>query len=135
MTDADIDQHAFSTSGLSACVSADGAELCMLRDGAGLDYLWPAAPVWPRHAPVLFPIVGRLRDDTLVHQGQRYHMTQHGFARARRFAWVERSSTGCRLALSDDAATRAIYPFGFRFEVAYAATDATLAISYTIVNT
>src|ERR1700750_2786883 len=120
MTDADIDQHAFSTSGLSACVSADGAELCMLRDGAGMDYLWSAAPVWPRHAPVLFPIVGRLKDDTLRHQGKAYHLPQHGFARDKRFAWLNRSATGCRLVLHEDIETRAVYPFAFRLEIAFA---------------
>jgi galactose mutarotase-like enzyme len=129
------DMHALATGQIAVRVKADGAELCSLQDAAGLDYLWPAAPAWPRHAPVLFPIVGRLRDDTLVHDGQRYRMTQHGFARDRRFTWVERSPTGCRLALTDDAQSRAIYPFGFRFEVAYAVTDATLAITFTVTNT
>jgi galactose mutarotase-like enzyme len=129
------DWHCFESGGISACVKADGAELYTLRDGRGLDYLWPAEPVWPRHAPVLFPIVGRLRDDTLLHRGQRYRLTQHGFARDRRFDWAERSATGCRLVLSDDSETRTMYPFGFRFEVAFAASDATLRVDYTVTNT
>ncbi|MFL5289224.1 MAG: aldose 1-epimerase family protein [Rhodopila sp.] len=129
------DWHCFESSGLSACVKADGAELYTLRDGSGLNYLWPAEPVWPRHAPVLFPIVGRLRDDTLLHNGQRYRLTQHGFARDRRFEWTERSATGCRLVLSDDSETRALYPFGFRFEVAFAASGATLRVDYAVTNT
>ncbi len=135
MTLDDTDPHTFATAELTACVKADGAELCTLRASTGLDYLWPAAPAWPSHAPVLFPIVGRLRDDTLSHQGQSYRMTQHGFARDRRFDWVDRSSTGCRLVLTDDADTRKVYPFGFRFEVAYALQSATLAITYTVTNT
>jgi len=129
------DWHSFESSGLSACVKADGAELYTLRDGSGLNYLWPAEPVWPRHAPVLFPIVGRLRDDTLLHNGQRYRLTQHGFARDRRFEWAERSATGCRLVLSDDSETRALYPFGFRFEVAFAASGETLRVDYAVTNT
>jgi galactose mutarotase-like enzyme len=129
------DWHCFAGNDVSACVKADGAELSTLRDGSGMDYLWPAEPVWPRHAPVLFPIVGRLRDDTLLHHNQHYRLTQHGFARDRRFDWVERSATGCRLALSDDSATRAMYPFGFRFEIAFAASDATLRVDYTVTNT
>lgn len=129
------DRHGFGGSGLSACVKADGAELCLLRDGRAADYLWPAEPIWPRHAPVLFPIVGRLRDDTLVHRGRAYRMTQHGFARDRRFAWTERTADGCRLTLMDDAATRAIYPFGFRFDVAYAADGPALTVTFTVTNT
>ena len=87
---------------LSATVKADGAELCSLRDAAGAEMLWQGAPVWPRHAPVLFPIVGRLKDDTLRHEGKSYRLTQHGFARDRRFAWLNRSATACRLVLHED---------------------------------
>jgi galactose mutarotase-like enzyme len=135
MTCDDADRHDFATGGVAACVTADGAELCALRDGTGMDHLWSAAPAWPRHAPVLFPIVGRLREDTLTHRGQSYRLTQHGFARDRRFAWVERSPTGCVLALSDDARTRTMYPFRFRFEIRYALADTTLKITYTVTNT
>jgi galactose mutarotase-like enzyme len=135
MTSENANRHEFKGSGLAASVLARGAELCGLRDGSGREYLWPANPVWPRHAPVLFPIVGRLRDDTLVHNGQSYRLTQHGFARDRRFTWVERSASGCRLALTDDAQTRAMYPFAFRFEIAYAIRQATLEITYTVTNT
>ena len=71
---------------LSAEVKADGAELCSLRDASGAEVLWQAGPIWPRHAPVLFPIVGRLKDDTLRHEGRAHRLTQHGFARDKRFA-------------------------------------------------
>lgn len=135
MSQDDSDRHDFSTPQLGASVTAHGAELCRLQNGAGLDYLWPASPPWPRHAPVLFPIVGRLADDTLTHDGKRYRLTQHGFARDRRFTWVERSATGCLLRLEDDTETQAMYPFRFRFEVRYATTDATLEITYTVINT
>jgi galactose mutarotase-like enzyme len=131
----DDDRHDFATAGLSACVTAQGAELNLLRDENGSDYLWPASAPWPRHAPVLFPIVGRLKNDTLVHGGKQYRLTQHGFARDRRFEWVERTDTGCALVLRDDAETHAMYPFPFRFEVRYAITGATLAITYTVTNT
>lgn len=131
----DTNRHDFASAGIAASVSADGAELQGLRDETGHDYLWPAAPAWPRHAPVLFPIVGRLDNDTLTHAGRHYRMTQHGFARDRRFTWVERSAAGCRLRLTDDAETRAMYPFAFRFEVGYAVADATLSITFTVTNT
>ncbi len=133
-TDA-ADRHDFGGEGLTASVLAQGAELCLLRDAAGQDYLWSAGPVWPRHAPVLFPIVGRLRQDTLRHRGRTYRLTQHGFARDMRFDWADRTASGCRLVLTDTAETRARYPFGFRFEIAYAARAATLETTYTITNT
>lgn len=128
------DRHVLANGYLSATVKAEGAELCSLRDSEGEELLWQAQPVWPRHAPILFPIVGRLRGDTLRHHGQAYRMTQHGFARDRRFAWLQRTSSACRLALHDDAETRALYPFAFRFEVAYALADDALEVTFTIGN-
>ena len=94
---------------LSATVKAEGAELCSLCDASGGEILWQAAAIWPRHAPVLFPIVGRLKDDTLRHDGKAYRLTQHGFARDRRFAWLNRSTTACRLVLHEDADTGSMY--------------------------
>jgi galactose mutarotase-like enzyme len=129
-----MDRHELSNGTLSATVKADGAELCSLRDAAGSEMLWQAGPLWPRHAPVLFPIVGRLKDDRLRHQGRSYHLPQHGFARDRRFAWLNRSATACRLALHEDAETRAAYPFAFRLEVAFALDDDALTISFTVAN-
>ena len=130
-----MDRHELANPYLSAAVKADGAELCSLRDAQRTEMLWQAAPVWPRHAPVLFPIVGRLRDDTLRHHGKTYRMTQHGFARDRRFAWLNRSATSCRLVLHDDTETRACYPFAFRLEVGFALDDDALEQTFTLVNT
>lgn len=130
-----MDRHLLSNGYLSAAVKSDGAELCSLRDAEGTEMLWQAHPVWPRHAPVLFPIVGRLKNDTLLHNGKSYRLGQHGFARDRRFAWLARTPTTCRLALHDDGETRAVYPFAFRFEVAFTLDDDALEQSFTVVNT
>jgi len=128
------DRHVLTNGYLSATIKAEGAELCSLRDTEDAELLWQAEPVWPRYAPVLFPIVGRLKDDTLRHRGRSYPITQHGFARDRRFAWLQRTATSSRLALHDDATTRAQFPFAFRFEIAYALADDALEITYTVGN-
>jgi galactose mutarotase-like enzyme len=129
-----MDRHVLSNGTLSATVKADGAELCSLRDATGEEMLWQAAPVWPRHAPVLFPIVGRLKNDTLHHDGRSYRLTQHGFARDRRFAWLNRRATTCRLVLHEDAETRAVYPFAVRLEIAFTLDDDALETSFTVAN-
>jgi galactose mutarotase-like enzyme len=129
-----LDRHTMSNGTLSATVKADGAELCSLRDAAGVEMLWQAEPVWPRHAPVLFPIVGRLKNDTLRHAGKSYRLTQHGFARDRRFAWLSRGATACRLVLHEDAETRAVYPYPFRLEIAFALDDDVLEQRFTVAN-
>ena len=120
---------------MTATIAADGAELCSLKNAGGLELLWQAGPQWPRHAPLLFPIVGRLKNDELRHGGSVYPMTQHGFARDQRFNWLQREPTSCKLVLVDDAATRARYPFAFRLSVAYALNQAGLDVTLEISNT
>ena len=127
--------HAITDGAMIAIINAHGAELASLRDPQGTEYIWQAGPAWPRHAPVLFPIVGRLAGDQLRYGGKAYRLTQHGFARDRVFAWLERGPDSCRLALVDDDETRALYPFAFRFELAYALTRGELAMTFTVVNT
>ena len=129
-----MDTHTIRSDFLSASIKADGAELCSLRNAAGLELLWQAGPEWPRHAPLLFPIVGRLKNDELRHRGRTYPMTQHGFARDCRFSWLERETTYCRLVLQDGPETHARYPFAFRLVVTYAVRDAELKVTLQLFN-
>ncbi len=126
--------HTIQDGGLSATISTDGAELHSIRTAGGRELLWQAGPDWPRHAPVLFPIVGRLAGDRLLHDGAATRMTQHGFARDRAFTFIERDRSECRLVLEDDEQSRAIYPFGFRLEIAYGIDGSTLTVSYHLAN-
>jgi len=128
------DRYTIHGDGISATVLAHGAELCSLKTTDGLEVLWQAGAEWKRHAPLLFPIVGRLKGDQLRHRGASYPMTQHGFARDSRFAWEERGQTSCRLVLTDNAETRARYPFVFRLAVTYALHDRDLAVTLEISN-
>jgi len=128
------DTHFLRSGSLTATVKAHGAELCSLKSGS-IEFLWQAGPEWPRHAPLLFPIVGRLANDELRHRGKAYRMTQHGFARDRRFVWAERGESRCALVLEDDEATRALYPFAFRLTAAYAIDQLGLDLTLTIANT
>jgi galactose mutarotase-like enzyme len=131
MTD---DTHTIRSGGLTATIKAQGAEMCSLKD-ANVEFVWQAGPEWPRHAPLLFPIVGRLANDELRHRGRTYRLTQHGFARDSRFAWVERGESRCALVLEDSETTRALYPFAFRLTAVYAIDEAGLDLSLTIANT
>jgi galactose mutarotase-like enzyme len=129
------DRHTLRGSAIEATVKADGAELCSLRNAEGIELLWQAGPAWPRHSPILFPIVGRLKNDQLRHRGKSYPMTQHGFARDHRFEWVEQGTNSCKLVLTDNEATRTRYPFAFRLEVTYTVDSADLNVAFDISNT
>jgi galactose mutarotase-like enzyme len=126
--------HTLQSDELSAAIKADGAELCSLKNAQGLELLWQAHPVWPRHSPILFPIVGRLKNDQLLDHGKIFPMTQHGFARDRRFEWSERSATSCTLVLTDDAETRSRFPYAFRLAVTHTVEASHLDVAFAITN-
>lgn len=128
-----MDTHLLRTDQAEAAIAATGAELQGLRLG-GMDLLWTAEALWPRHAPLLFPVVGGLKGGVLRHRGQAHTMPKHGFARDAAFTWLHRSASACALELRDDAATRASYPFAFRLTVAYTLSDAGLLMEVALHN-
>ncbi len=121
---------------LEATVSALGAELQSLRRlDTGLEYLWQGDPgSWPRRAPVLFPIVGRLCGDRYLWRGAEYRLPQHGFARDRVLELAARDATSATFVLADDTETRRVFPFSFRLAVSYRVDGATLATSFEVTN-
>lgn len=120
---------------LSAEIALLGAELVGLRDGEGRDLLWHGDPAfWAGRAPLLFPIVGRLPQDTLVHDGRAYPMKQHGFARRSRFDLIAQEAGRAVFRLLPRPETRAQYPFAFALEVTYALADAALTITARVEN-
>jgi galactose mutarotase-like enzyme len=127
--------HTLASGGIRATVKAEGAELCSLKNAEGLELLWQAGSAWLRHSPNLFPIVGKLKNDELRHQGKIYPMTQHGFARDMTFAWRERTKASCTLELTDDDASRERFPFAFRLAISYAVDDVHLDVRFEILNT
>jgi galactose mutarotase-like enzyme len=128
-----VDRHTISNGTLSATIKAAGAELCSLI-GRERELIWQAGAAWPRHAPILFPIVGRLKGDLLRHRGKTYPMKQHGFARDLRFAWSKTLPDACTLSLQDSEATHAQYPFAFRLDVTFTVQERTLTIAYDVTN-
>ncbi|MFW5979416.1 MAG: aldose 1-epimerase family protein [Halanaerobium sp.] len=99
------------------------------------NYLWHGdAKFWGRRAPVLFPIVGRLKKDKYQYRDQEYRMTQHGFARDKEFELVEEDENYLTYALEEDNNTLKIYPFKFRLQIKYTIESNSLAVTYRVVN-
>ncbi|MDP3897020.1 MAG: aldose 1-epimerase family protein [Mesorhizobium sp.] len=120
---------------LEVGISPLGAEMVRLSHAGHGEMLWSGDPAWwARTSPILFPVVGRSRDDRIVVDGRAYPMPLHGFAHASRFEVVEASGARCRLALSDSAATRVHYPFAFRLEIEYRLDGAALSVEATVGN-
>ena len=128
------ERHTLRSGGIEASVKAHGAELCSLKGTHGVELIWQAGAAWPRHAPLLFPIVGRLKNDELRHKGATYPMTQHGFARDQVFEWAECGDTFCSLLLRDSMATRVCYPFAFGLAVTYRLQQSALDVTLALTN-
>lgn len=113
-----------------------GAELCsFIHKENNKEYIWQADPkIWSRHAPVLFPIVGKLNNDTYEYNGQHYHLPQHGFARDMEFEVESSTSDELKFSLGYSEETLSRYPFKFRFVIGYRLKATTLTISYEVYN-
>lgn len=118
-----------------ARISLQGGELCAWSH-VGRELLWSGDPAWwPRHSPVLFPVVGQLREGLARVQGRVYAMARHGFARDQNFSLEACSSSHAELALRSDTTTRAVYPFEFELKLTYEAQSDGVDIGSTVVNT
>ena len=117
-----------------ATVSSHGAELTSLQHD-GREYLWQADPAyWGRHAPLLFPIVGKLPNDTYLVEGQAYKLPQHGFARDQEFELVAQEPGRLTFQLQADEQSRAVYPFEFELRVRYTLRGSTLTVGWQVRN-
>ena len=129
-----MESHRITNGELAVSISALGAEMTSILHSRAGELLWGAGPVWPQHAPNLFPIVGQLAGDQLHVDGRSYPLKRHGFARNRQFEFVERGAAKCRLVLRDDEQTRAVFPFAFELEIGYEVSAGVLRIAFTVRN-
>ncbi len=112
--------HILENEVLKVSVADAGAELCSVQDKTdGAERLWSADPsIWNRHAPILFPFVGKVTGGQYRIGERSYEMkTQHGFARDMVFACLEETNCSVVHCLLPTEKTRAIYPFEFRLVV------------------
>lgn len=114
-----------------------GAELQELTHlPTGINYLWTGDPAyWGKFSPVLFPIVGSLKENTYRYNGKAYSLSRHGFAREKTFECIDQSEQSISFLLTDDASTRAVYPFAFNLVIRYALDGNRLSCSYLVSNT
>lgn len=117
-------------------VNSFGAELKSLKtQNNGLEYLWNGdEKYWNRKAPVLFPIVGKLKEDFYIFENIKYEMKQHGFARDYEFKVVEQGMDYVILLLESDETTMKLYPFSFDFYISYKLDDNKLITYYKVIN-
>ena len=122
--------------GIEASIHPLGAELCQLSSAAtGLEYLWSGDPAWwGKFSPVLFPIVGTLRDNHYQYCGTTYTLPRHGFAREKVFRAEQISEAEALFTLEDDESTRVVYPFRFILQLRYLIANGRLTVTYSVFN-
>ena len=116
-------------------VSSKGGELVSLRDAAQTEYIWIGdARYWKRHAPQLFPCIGRLTNNQYRMDGALHEMGQHGFLRDYELMKVEESETFLHLQLQSDASTRQLYDRAWTVDIFYSLCGKTLSVKFQVRN-
>lgn len=121
---------------LTVTITEQGAELTSIKHRkTGIEYLWQGDPdYWGRHAPVLFPIVGRLKNNQYTYQGKTYSLNQHGFARDQVFQVVSQNENEATLQLTATEETKSRYPFDFSLLIRYVVSENSVQVTYAVEN-
>lgn len=120
---------------LTARFYTKGAELCSVQHHNGIEYMWQAGDAWPKHSPVLFPIVGTLVNNSYRYKDNYYTLSRHGFARDMEFTPTLLSNNVAKFTLCSNAETLQVFPFPFRLHLVYTILNDTLTCSYEVENT
>lgn len=121
---------------ITVTVSDLGAELMSVKSKESCEYIWQGDPeFWKGHAPLLFPICGRLEEGYYTFEGKQYEMKLHGFARHSVFQAVTVEEELLRFVLSANEECKKIYPFDFELTVEYRLCGRELITNVEIKNT
>lgn len=121
---------------LTATIATKGAELqSLINTTTNLQYMWSGnAKYWGKYSPVLFPIVGGLKNDTYYYEGKAYTLPRHGFARDRKFTAKQITDAEALFTLTDDDSSRVVYPFAFTLGLRYKLEGNSLLCTYEVYN-
>lgn len=114
-------------------VANKGAELTSIKFN-NKEMLHDGRSFWDRQAPVLFPIVGRLKDNKTIINNATYEMSQHGFARDMKFNTIKDSQNEKVYMLKSNNDTLKMYPFEFELYTRYVINNDILTVKYKVVN-
>ncbi len=120
----------------SASISPLGAELkSLVEKKTGTEYIWGGDPAWWNgSAPVLFPIVGGLKNQKYNYNGKTYSIANHGFARRSRFKLISRTQSTAIFELNSNIETKKMYPFDFSLQVIFSLEFGGIAVEYNVKN-
>ncbi|MFV8369418.1 aldose 1-epimerase family protein [Flavobacterium sp. LB2R40] len=121
---------------LSAEIKHVGAELVSLKTTVNKEYIWEGNPAfWGKHSPVLFPIVGTLKNNSFHYNGLEYYLSRHGFARDMAFELISVTETSATFSIQSSEETLKMYPFLFELQIIYTLEKDRLSVAYKVINT
>ena len=120
---------------LTIRVAEKGAELQSVKDSDGREYMWQAGPEWPRHSPILFPIVCSVNEQTYRVDGSEYHLPRHGFARDMDFTLISQTQDKVTFALHESEETLKVYPYHFNLAITYRLEANKVHVIWHVENT
>jgi galactose mutarotase-like enzyme len=122
---------------LTVSIHEKGAELYSIRHRLhDLEYMWSGDPAfWGKTSPVLFPIVGTLKNNTYYYNDKAYTLSRHGFARDHVFEVEEQTSDSAVFLLRSQEEMLTRYPFPFELRIRYALLEDSLQVAYAVTNT
>ena len=121
---------------IKVAISPKGAELQSIHGKTtDFEYLWKGDPqYWGKFSPVLFPIVGALKDNKYIFGNQEYELPRHGFARDHEFDFEQISNEEVLFTLSQTADTLKVYPFEFKLGLRYQIAGTKVSCNYEVYN-
>lgn len=121
---------------IKASLATKGAELqSLISKKYNINYLWDGdSKYWGKFSPVLFPIVGGLKDNTYHLKDKMYQLSRHGFARDLDFQVNQINATEVVFELRHTEQTLKVYPFQFILQVQYKLSDSGVSCTYHVSN-
>lgn len=118
----------------SASILHFGAELeSFTKDNT--NYIWSVdEQFWNKTSPVLFPIVGGLKNNSYEIDGNEYELPRHGFARNFNFKVIETTENSVTFSLKENETTLQVYPFEFELQLKYVLNENKLTLIYSVEN-
>jgi len=123
-----------SNNNISATIDSLGAELIHLEKD-NKNYIWNVDEnYWNKTSPILFPIVGRLKNDSYAIADKTYELPRHGFARNFEFEIRNQTESSVVFVLESNSETFKSYPFEFKLQLEYQLEGNNLKIKYSVEN-
>ncbi|RZK43573.1 MAG: aldose 1-epimerase family protein [Pedobacter sp.] len=121
---------------LRASFVSKGAELQRITGiDSETEYLWSGdSAYWAKYSPILFPIIGALKENSYRFNGKDYSLPRHGFARDTDFEIESLSDQEIVFKLESTEETLKVYPFAFTLKVRYRLSGATVSCTYEVFN-